>query len=82
KIAGSRVAQCGNVDLINADILESKNTIRPAVTEALAAAGEKFAGRLLLVANLPYNVASPVMMNLVTGPTTCMSLSRKKLPIG
>ncbi|MHC4120998.1 MAG: rRNA adenine N-6-methyltransferase family protein, partial [Planctomycetota bacterium] len=38
KIAGSRVAQCGNVDLINADILESKNTIRPAVTEALAAA--------------------------------------------
>ncbi|MHC4568023.1 MAG: rRNA adenine N-6-methyltransferase family protein [Planctomycetota bacterium] len=47
KIAGSRVAQCGNVDLINADILESKNTIRPAVTEALAAARKKCAGRLL-----------------------------------
>ncbi|MGD8499169.1 MAG: 16S rRNA (adenine(1518)-N(6)/adenine(1519)-N(6))-dimethyltransferase RsmA [Phycisphaerales bacterium] len=58
-----------NVEFINADILESKNTISNAVTDALALARKKCTGRILLVANLPYDVASPVMMNLVTGPT-------------
>ncbi len=31
-------------------------------------------GRILLVANLPYNVASPVMLNLVTGPLVADSM--------
>ncbi len=70
EIARKQLAQAKSFELVNADILESKNTISPAVTDALARAREKYAGRVLLVANLPYNVASPVMMNLVTGPTT------------
>ncbi len=69
EIAGGRPAKADNVELINGDILESKNTICPSVTAAVTRAREKYAGRFLLVANLPYNVASAVMMNLVTGPT-------------
>jgi 16S rRNA (adenine1518-N6/adenine1519-N6)-dimethyltransferase len=70
EIAQRQLAQAKSFELVNADILESKNRINPAVTGALARAREKHAGRVLLVANLPYNVASPVMMNLLTGPTT------------
>jgi 16S rRNA (adenine1518-N6/adenine1519-N6)-dimethyltransferase len=70
EIVRRQLAQTRNFELIGADILESKNTINPAVTDALAGAREKCDGRILLVANLPYNVASPVMMNLITGATT------------
>jgi len=68
KIAQQQLAQQDNVNIINTDILESKHTINGAVIEAMEAARKKYAGRLLLVANLPYNVACPVMLNLVTGP--------------
>jgi len=37
-------------------------------------AGKEASGRLLLVANLPYNAASPVMLNLITGPITADSM--------
>lgn len=70
EIVRRQLAQAENFEFINADVLESKNTISPAVTDALARAREKCDGRVLLVANLPYNVASPVMMNLLSGPTT------------
>ena len=70
EIAEKQLAYAHNIELINADILASKHTIHPAVTDAIAAAREQWSGRILLVANLPYNVASPVMMNLLTGPIT------------
>ena len=69
EIAGERLAIAANIEFIHADVLESKNTIRPRVTSAVAQARKKCTGRFLLVANLPYNVASPVMMNLLTGET-------------
>jgi 16S rRNA (adenine1518-N6/adenine1519-N6)-dimethyltransferase len=69
EIAGARLAQFDNVELVNADILETKNSINASVTSAVARARNKCTGRFLLVANLPYNVASPVMMNLLTGET-------------
>ncbi|OHB78490.1 MAG: ribosomal RNA small subunit methyltransferase A [Planctomycetes bacterium RBG_16_55_9] len=69
EIAKTQLAKAENVGLINSDVLESKHTISRAVTEALTAVRESCPGRVLLVANLPYNVASPLMMNLVTGPT-------------
>jgi len=68
KIAKERLAKKENVEVINTDILESKHTISGTVTAAIGAARKKHAGRLLLVANLPYNAACPVMLNLVTGP--------------
>jgi 16S rRNA (adenine1518-N6/adenine1519-N6)-dimethyltransferase len=68
EIARRQLEKTENVMLINADILESKHSISQVVTDALAGAREQCSGRALLVANLPYNVASPVIMNLVIGP--------------
>jgi 16S rRNA (adenine1518-N6/adenine1519-N6)-dimethyltransferase len=69
EIAKSQLINANNLELINTDVLKSKHTINPAVTDALEIARKKHSGRVLLVANLPYNVASPVMINLVTGPS-------------
>jgi 16S rRNA (adenine1518-N6/adenine1519-N6)-dimethyltransferase len=69
KIAQEQLAEKDNVIVVNTDILESKHTISGTVINAIDAARKKHAGRLMLVANLPYNVACPVMLNLVTGPT-------------
>jgi len=57
-----------NIELINTDILKNKHTISHEVISALESARKKYDGRVLLVANLPYNAASPTMMNLATGP--------------
>jgi 16S rRNA (adenine1518-N6/adenine1519-N6)-dimethyltransferase len=59
-----------NVVQFNRDVLENKNAIHPEILEAIGQAREAFSGRLLLVANLPYNVGSCVMANLITGPVT------------
>jgi 16S rRNA (adenine1518-N6/adenine1519-N6)-dimethyltransferase len=73
-IAKSRLTKAKNVKIIHADILKNKHTINPLVSNALASARKKYTGRILLVANLPYNVASPVMLNLVTGPLVVDSM--------
>ena len=67
-IARAQLADAPNVRFFNVDILESKNTIDSQVLNALENACAELGSRLLLVANLPYSVASPVMINLVTGP--------------
>ena len=67
-LAKSSLANAENLELINADVLKNKNTLSPTVVSALESAREKYNGRVLLVANLPYNVASPTMLNLIKGP--------------
>jgi 16S rRNA (adenine1518-N6/adenine1519-N6)-dimethyltransferase len=74
EIAEKQAAENENVQIINADVLESKNTIHSTVVEALQLARREHSGRLMLVSNLPYSVASPVMLNLVAGPTTADSM--------
>lgn len=69
KIAQKRISDAENLQLINADILESKHTLNHAVVASLALAHEQCRGRILLVANLPYDVASSLLMNLLVGPT-------------
>lgn len=65
-LATAATQNCDNVTLINQDILKNKNTIAPEIVERLH---EELAARpdsrLKLVANLPYNVATPVISNLV-----------------
>jgi len=61
-------AKAKNVRIINTDILRTKSTIGPTITNAIQLCQEKHHGRVLLVANLPYNVASPVILNLLAGP--------------
>jgi 16S rRNA (adenine1518-N6/adenine1519-N6)-dimethyltransferase len=69
-VAGEQLAEKKNVSVLNCDILENKSTINPIVTEAICSAQQKCSGRILLVANLPYNVSCPVIFNLVTGAVT------------
>jgi 16S rRNA (adenine1518-N6/adenine1519-N6)-dimethyltransferase len=69
QIAARELANAGNVEVINTDILENKNTINKNISDAIEQARKKLPGRFLLVSNLPYSIASPLMMNLITGPT-------------
>ena len=70
KITERELAKAENVEVIKVDVLESKHTINRVVTGAIESARKSCAGRFLLVANLPYSVASPLMMNLITGDVT------------
>ena len=67
RIAREQLSEFENLDLLNTDILQNKHTLSEQVTHFLSLARKNFAGRLLLIANLPYNAATPVMMNLITG---------------
>jgi 16S rRNA (adenine1518-N6/adenine1519-N6)-dimethyltransferase len=67
-IAKTQLAAFENITPFNMDVLENKNTIHQEVLDAITSAQNKFTGRFLLVANLPYNVGSCVMANLITGP--------------
>jgi 16S rRNA (adenine1518-N6/adenine1519-N6)-dimethyltransferase len=73
-IAKEQLAKFNNLDLINADILDTKHLLNESVIYALSIARKNLSGRFLLVANLPYNVASPVMTNLVTGHVVADSM--------
>lgn len=68
KIAKRQLAEKNNVEIINTDILENKNSIDAGVVASLDTARKQTCGRFLLISNLPYNVASPVMLNLIAGP--------------
>jgi len=80
-IAQNQLAGSPNVEIISTDILEKKRILSIRATEAIELARKQYTGRLLLVANLPYNVASPVILNLVIGPTVadamCVTVQRQ-----
>ena len=67
QLASEELVDFDNVTLLQIDALKNKNTLQPAVVAALR---EKLAGgadrRLKLVANLPYNIATPVISNLLS----------------
>ena len=67
-IAKTQLNKFNNITQFNTDALENKNTIQRKVLDAVQSARDEFGGRLLLVANLPYNVGSSVMANLISGP--------------
>ena len=67
RIAVTELADLGNVTLLHRDVLAGKSRIDPQVIESLLKARERHGGRVLLVANLPYQVASPVIIDLLTG---------------
>jgi len=69
QLARERIIDCDTVQLIEGDVLAGKHRFAPevlaAIDEARAALPE---GRFLLVANLPYCVATPVISNLLMLP--------------
>ena len=66
-LASEELAAFSNVTMLQQDALKNKNTIHPAVLEALRHKLDAHPGsRFKLVANLPYNVATPILSNLLT----------------
>jgi 16S rRNA (adenine1518-N6/adenine1519-N6)-dimethyltransferase len=65
----------GNVQVLNIDALATKSTLNPLLVEAVESALRSGPGRQLkLVANLPYNVATPIITNLLVHPSICPTL--------
>jgi 16S rRNA (adenine1518-N6/adenine1519-N6)-dimethyltransferase len=69
-VARVQLKKFTNITLFNMDVLENKNAIQHEILETLRQVRTELGGRLLLVANLPYNVGSGVMANLISGPVT------------
>ena len=66
-LAQEAVKDADNVTLIKTDILKNKHTFSPEVMELVQEKLDSIEGsRLKLVSNLPYNVATPVVSNLVS----------------
>jgi 16S rRNA (adenine1518-N6/adenine1519-N6)-dimethyltransferase len=69
QLARDRLVERDNVTLVEGDVLARKHRFAPAFLEAVAEATAALPrGRLLLVANLPYCVATPVISNLLALP--------------
>ena len=66
ELANQELVEFDNVTFLCQDVLRTKNRLHPVVLEMLQ---EKLAGgenrKLKLVANLPYNVATPIISNLL-----------------
>jgi 16S rRNA (adenine1518-N6/adenine1519-N6)-dimethyltransferase len=72
-----------NVTLLKQDALKSKNCLSPDVVKVLTdRCAEIRGGRIKLVANLPYNVATPILSNLLDiepYPTRMVATIQKEL---
>lgn len=65
-LAKAQTANFDNITLMNQDALKTKNQIAPAViAEVQKQLDTKPGRRLKMVANLPYNIATPLISNLV-----------------
>lgn len=68
EIARNRLKGIDNVEIINTDVLSDKHTINKEVIDAIQDARKSYGGRFLLVSNLPFSAATPLMLNLICGP--------------
>ena len=65
-----------NVTLIHGDALESKHTVSKQVIDALThAMAENGVNEYSLVANLPYDIAAPLIMNLILEKPTVRNMT-------
>ena len=67
RLASEELAGRPNVRLIHGDALRNKNNLRSEIMEQIRDAKSRLGeeARFLLVANLPYNVATPIISNLL-----------------
>jgi len=65
QIARAQLGPTAPVTFLNLDVLQSKSQLAEQVTEVLIARLQELAGRLLLVANLPYQIATPLLADLL-----------------
>ncbi|UCD28128.1 MAG: ribosomal RNA small subunit methyltransferase A [Planctomycetota bacterium] len=66
-ICRQRFGEHKNLTLIHGDILKSKSTIHPDVLQQLSEQRHHLGGRILMVANLPYQTATPTIIDLLMG---------------
>ncbi len=81
QLAGEELFHFSNVTLLHTDVLEAKSRIEPAVLEAVQRQLDAGPGRQWkLVANLPYNVATPLISNLLAldRPPSTMTITVQK----
>ncbi|MEE9295571.1 MAG: 16S rRNA (adenine(1518)-N(6)/adenine(1519)-N(6))-dimethyltransferase RsmA [Phycisphaerae bacterium] len=64
-IVAERLQDADNLTLVRGDVLTSKHLISPVVREALLRSAVEPPGRLMLVANLPYQIATPLLIDLL-----------------
>lgn len=58
-----RFADRSKVRVLEGDALRNKNRLSDALTEAVRELSRQASGRCMLVANLPYNIATPLILN-------------------
>jgi 16S rRNA (adenine1518-N6/adenine1519-N6)-dimethyltransferase len=69
QLASEELHRFDNVVMLQVDALKNKNRLNPAVLEAVASQLAAGPGRRLkMVANLPYNTATPILSNLLCQP--------------
>ena len=82
QLAGEELAGRPNVRLLHGDALKNKNTLRGDIMDQIRDAMQRLGdeSRFLLVANLPYNVATPIISNLLleTPPPDAMVVTIQK----
>lgn len=67
-LAAEELIDCDNVTLLRGDVLRNKNTIHGDILAALKEPLSLPDRQLKLVSNLPYNIATPLISNLLKGP--------------
>lgn len=65
RIARDELVDFENITFFHCDALANKNTIAPDILTAVCETSKSFGGNYKLVANLPYQIASPLMINLI-----------------
>jgi 16S rRNA (adenine1518-N6/adenine1519-N6)-dimethyltransferase len=81
QLAGEELFQFPNVTLLHTDVLRTKSRLEAIVLEAVQRHLDASPGRRLkLVANLPYNVATPLISNLLAldSPPVSMTVTVQK----
>ncbi len=83
QLAGEELFELQNVTMLCLDALKNKNRLDPSMLEAVDAQLGAASGRCFkLVANLPFNVATPVLSNLLAldaPPRTMIATIQKEL---
>ena len=76
QLASEELFSCENVTLLLQDALRNKNNIADSVIEAVQAKIATVDGaRFKLAANLPYNIATPLISNLLLTPITPVQMT-------
>ena len=81
QLAAEELLQFANVRMLNVDALKNKNQLHPDVLDAVRTELAACTGRRLkLLANLPYNAATPILTNLlaIDAPPRTMTVTVQK----